>query len=279
MDDGCALPIDAEAPLPAARPGGLAAAIVERLQPAASSVKVAEVRIGLGYTAVLLEDQRFGLAYTFRDLAQGGCAVFHGALPLRGRPVAELLGLLESRDAIEAGVGLACANALVNQDQESYLTGDVLEHLAVRPDDRVGMVGYFGPLVEALQRQARTLTVFERIAEPTGVLRPEAEAFAVLPECEVAIITSTTIITHAVDRLLEAAAGCREIVLLGPSTPLITDLLAARGVTLASGVVATNPAGVLEVISEGGGTRQYRSHVRKVAIRTRGHARAREATG
>jgi len=45
--------------------------------------------------------------------------------------------LLESHDAIEAGVGLACANALANRDEPGHTEGDILEQLDVRPEEDV----------------------------------------------------------------------------------------------------------------------------------------------
>ena len=51
--------------------------IIDSLLDQSSAIKVVDVRIGLRYTAVLLEDDRIGLAYTFREEAQSGCSVFH----------------------------------------------------------------------------------------------------------------------------------------------------------------------------------------------------------
>jgi hypothetical protein len=48
------------------------------LSPAANHC-VADVRVGLGYTAVQLDDGRCGLAYTFRDDIQEGCCVIKAA--------------------------------------------------------------------------------------------------------------------------------------------------------------------------------------------------------
>jgi len=94
-----------------ARNQSIARRLIEALGDAARAVDVAEVRIGLGYTAVRPSDGAAGVAFTFRDLARGGCSVFHGLRPLAGRRAAELLPLLDSADPIEAGVGLACPNA------------------------------------------------------------------------------------------------------------------------------------------------------------------------
>jgi uncharacterized protein (DUF4213/DUF364 family) len=253
---------------------GVHARIVSGLLGAAREADVADVRIGLGYTAVRLADGRAGVAYTFRDLARGGCSVFDGIRPLAGRRAADLLVLLESHDAIEAGVGLACANALANRAGAGYLEGDVLQQLEIRPEDDVAMVGHFGPLVEALRERARSLTIYERVAEPTGSLRPQEEAPAGLARCQVALITATSIITHPVDGLLEAARSCRQVALLGASTPLIAEAFDSVTVTMLSGVVVTAPDEVLRVVSEGGGMRQFGPHVRKVTAKMSSLARA-----
>lgn len=241
--------------------------LIAKLTDTARAATVVDVRIGLGYTAVELSDERTGVAYTFRDQAQGGCSVFHGLRPLVGRSAADLLPLLESPDAIEASVGLACANALANQHHPAQIEGDILDHLAVGPDDEVSMVGNFGPLVAELQRRARSLTIFERVSTPTGLLRPQEEAASALPRCQIALITATSIINHTLDALLDAACVCRQVALLGASTPLVAEAFEATAVTLLSGVVVTSPDEVLRVVSEGGGMRQFSPYVRKVTMK------------
>lgn len=252
----------------------VASRIVTSLLGAAASARVADVRIGLGYTAVLLDEGRAGVAFTFRDLAPGGCSALAGSAPLRDRPAGELLALLDSADTIEASLGLACANALANHDRADDLEGDILDHLELRSDDRVGMVGHFGPLVEPILATARSLTVFERVDRPTALIRPPEEAEAELSHCQVALITATSIINHTVDGLLRAARGSREVVLLGASTPLLPQAFATGEVTLLSGVVVRAPAEVLRVVSEGRGMRQFGPHVGKVTLRVGGRCEA-----
>jgi len=247
--------------------GATAKRLIAGLTNAAQTVVVDDVRIGLGYTAVKLAGDRTGVAYTFRDQAQGGCSVFHGLRPLVGRSAADLLPLLESPDAIEAGVGLACANALANHDDPAQLGGDILDHLAIGPEDEVGMVGNFGPLVAELQRRARSLTIFERVSPPTVLLRPQEEAISMLPRCQIALITATSIINQTIDALLDAVRGCRQVALLGASTPLRANAFAATNVAMLSGVVVTAPDEVLRVVSEGGGMRQFSPYVRKVTVK------------
>ena len=128
------------------------------------------------------------------------------------------------------------------------------------------MVGHFGPLVNAIQERAGSLTVFERIDLPAGLLRPTAEAFDILPRCQVALITGTTIINHTIERLLQAAGQCREIIVLGPSTPLLPEAFKEERVSLLSGVLVKDPPAVLQVVSEGGGMRQFSPFVQKVSL-------------
>jgi uncharacterized protein (DUF4213/DUF364 family) len=257
-------------PLEPATGSSLAARIVRRLLDSAMDSRVSDVRIGLGYTAVVLADGRAGVAFTFRDRATGGCSVLDGIRPLSGRIAADLLVLLASEEAIEAGVGLACANALANRGEARHLEGDVLDHVELRPDDHVGMVGHFGPLIGPIQARARSLTVFERVSQPSGLLRPREEAYGALPRCQVALVTATSVINNTVDGLLEAARGCREVALLGASTPLLPEAFGAEELTVLSGVVVMDSDEVLRVVSEGGGMREFGRHVRKVSVRVAG---------
>jgi len=244
----------------------VATRIAELLQPVSREARVAEVRIGLGYTAVQLDDRRTGVAYTFRQQAQGGCAVFHGLRPIAGRSVADLLPLLESTDPIEAAVGLACGNALANHHGTIYQHGDILEQIDLGPDDRVAMVGNFGPLIAPLQKRARSLTVFEKVKEPQGYLRPAEEAEDYLHRCEVAMITGTSIINHTIDGLLDAARDCRVVAVIGASTPMLPKAFAATTASLLSGIVVEQPSELMRIVSEGGGMRQFKGLVRKVNL-------------
>jgi len=83
-----------------------------------------------------------------------------------------------------------------------------------------------------------------------------------MPRC--LVITSTSIVNQTIDRLLEAACNCREVVLLGASTPLVPPAFAGTPVTLLSGVVVLDPGEILRRVSEAGGTRSFKGHVQKL---------------
>jgi uncharacterized protein (DUF4213/DUF364 family) len=237
------------------------------LETEARHLQVADVRIGLGYTAVVLEDDRLGVTFTFRDAVRKGCAVISDQKPLIRRPAWDLLMFMESSNLFEAGVGLACANALANNRPARFRDGDILDHLDLKHTDEVAMVGRFGPLIRPLKQRARSLSIFERLNQSCGELRPAEDAYEVLPRCQVALITATSLITHEIDRLLQSAQGCREVAVLGASTPMAPEAFKSTNVTLMSGVVPEDTHKILRVVSEGGGFRQFKQYVRKVSLR------------
>ncbi len=240
--------------------------IQEQLMPRAKGIVVRDVRIGLGYTAVLLENGRAGVALTFHERLTKGCTVFKGLHPLAGRQACDLLSLLDSKDLIEMAVALATANALANTIRDDLLEGDILEYVQIGPQDKVGMVGYFAPVVPRLKEKTSSIMIFEKIKKKKGDLLPEKDAYQLLPQCQVALITSTTILNRTIDNLLGAARSCREVVLLGASTPLVPEVFAGTPVKFLSGVVVTGPEEILRIVSEGGGMRLFRENVKKVNL-------------
>lgn len=241
--------------------------IRDLLMPETEGVRVEDVRIGLGYTAVRLEDGGTGVALTFLPEAKKGCTVFSGLDPLAGKEAPELLAFLTSRDPVEAAVGLATANAVVNRRRQEMFEGDILDSLTLYPDDHVGMVGFFAPVLPRLKKITASVSVFERIPQKQGDLIPAREAYRLLPRCQVALITSTTLLNHTVDGLLEAATACREVILLGASTPLIPHGFAGTPVTGLSGVIVNRPLDILRIVSEGRGMRYFKGSIKKVNIR------------
>jgi uncharacterized protein len=237
--------------------------IQEVLADRCGQLRVSDVRIGLGYTAAQLEDNRTGVAYTMGRDKFRGCSAFEGNKPLAGRPAADLLGFLASDNPIQSVLGLAVANALANDNPRTSIKGDVLNAVEIRPSDRVGMVGFFSPLVGVLRGKGIEVEIFEEQSALSEGLRRASEAATRLLSCQVAIITSTTIINNTIDGLLKAAEKCRETVLVGSSTPLVPEAFEGTPVTMLSGITVDDPDGILRAISEGRGTRFFGPFVTK----------------
>jgi uncharacterized protein (DUF4213/DUF364 family) len=157
---------------------------------------------------------------------------------------------------------------LANNQPEGMINGDLLQVMEFDPEDMVGMVGFFAPLVAPIKNRVRSLKIFERNPHPPKGVLEENKALEFLPQCQIALLTSSAIINHSIDDFLHAASSCREVVLLGASTPLIQEILHQTPVTCLSGVCVTRPQEILNTVSEGGGMRQFRGSIEKVNLKS-----------
>jgi uncharacterized protein (DUF4213/DUF364 family) len=233
----------------------------------AAGHRAIDVRVGLGYTAVTLEDGRCGLAFTLHEKEYESCTVIAEAGTLAGRKASELLPWMQQPDVTACAVGLATANALIDIPQGA-VEADILDLLPVGSEDSVGMIGYFGPLVEPIRQRAQALHIFERKPIPDLGVLPDSAADDLLPNCQIVVLSATTLLNHTIDGLLDHCTKAREIAILGPSTPFLPELFRKRGVTILSGVQVVDGPRVLRVVSEAGGMRSFGKAIRKLTVHT-----------
>lgn len=225
----------------------------------ATDLEVEEVRIGLGYSAVKLNNGQAGLAWTPSNKGSG-CTHLHAAGTLSGKPAGELLSGLVEDNALLRALGVATANALVSSPTPGAFTGNALDPLGITSKDHVAMVGYFGPLVRELNQGGCRLDIIELDSTRPGVLTPQEGKLA-LANCDVAILTGTSLITGTLDDLFVSLGNPRGVVLLGPSAPLCPEVFADTPLTQISGARVLDCDSVFRVISEGGGTPLLKHHV------------------
>ena len=94
--------------------GTILAKLYEHILPEAKNIKVADLRIGLGYVGVRLDNGSAGIAAVLFDALPHGCTVMPTAGSFAGSPAQDLLKfLVEGKNPLEIALGLACANALI----------------------------------------------------------------------------------------------------------------------------------------------------------------------
>ena len=230
------------------------------------------------FCGVMLDDGGVGAVNICRAVCGEPLPQLGQFLPEGGTSAVNALAAWASPE--QAAVGLATANALANRSvrdggrwDEASIGGDLLDVLELKPQDHVGMVGCFTPLVEGLRRQVHQLSIFERTPRLVPGLLPEDQAPERLSACSVALITATTLMNGTIDALLAATCHCREVVLLGPSTPLVPEVFAdpPRRVTILAGAVVTDPERLLQIVARDGGTRDFKDSMAKVNVRVTKH--------
>jgi len=230
--------------------------LVEKGMDLAGDQVVTDLRVGLAYTAVEVSGRDVGLAYTFRHDIGPTCTAIKEAGEITGRAAKELVGWIEKGDLLSHAVGLATLNALLQPCLPESQGEDFLSFLTIGPHDRVGMVGFFAPLIKPIQRRCGELLIFEReIKKGKGLLNPE-EMRLRLPRCSIVVLSATTLINQTFDQIAKYTGGSREVVLLGPSTPLIPDVFEGTPITYLAGVQMVDGKRSLKIVSEGGGTQR-----------------------
>ncbi|QGP93915.1 Putative heavy-metal chelation [Neomoorella glycerini] len=207
---------------------------------------VKEVRVGPFWTGVW--SRYCGLASTTFNHEHENCFPVGEAGSLTGRSARELCRYATSASLLEATIGLAAINSLLEVDIEQCQDINAGELLIERgAGKRVAVVGHF-PFVPRLRRVAKELWVLER--RPQSGDLPADTAGIVIPRADVVAITGTALINGTMESLLKLCRKDSLVMVLGPTTPL-TPLWFDYGVDLISGTRVLEPEVVLRFVSEG----------------------------
>ena len=213
-----------------------------------------EVRVGRFCTAVW--SRACGLASTggLGD-HEHGITFVPDAGSLAGRSALELAGLAYSDSPLEAGIGLAAINSLLEVDEtlcREINAGDLLVERG--RGKKVVLVGHF-PFVPALREAAARLWVLELRPQP-GDMAAE-EAVAIVPQADIVAITGSAFINHTIEGLLALCRADSLVMVLGPTTPL-SPVLFGHGADVISGTQVVDPELALRCLSQGATFRQMR---------------------
>jgi hypothetical protein len=218
-----------------------------------------EVLTGAYWTAVV--SRGCGLASTFRDEGHPHEKGVKNVGRLTEKSALELANYSLSDYAMEASIGMAAINSLIEVDEQRCVEKNASRILTEKGEGKdVGIVGHF-PFIPELKKRARNLWVFEQRPKE-GDLGPES-AQAILPRCDIVGITGTAFINHTLEELLRWSEG-KFILLIGPTTPL-TSFLFDYGIQVLSGTVVVEKEEAFRCISQGATFREVRG-VRRVTM-------------
>jgi len=218
---------------------------------------VQQILVGAFWTAVVLETNppRCGLASTLRAESGGPWPPVVRAGRLMERSGRELAEMLRSERILEASIGMAAANALLEVDEtglhEVNAERIVMEQGAGR---RVAIVGHF-PFIDRVREAASQCWVLELHPGPGDL--PADLAAEVLPQADVVALTGTSLLNHTFDDLMDLCRPDAFVLLLGPSTPL-SPVLFDAGVNALSGTRVDDTEQVLFSVGQGATFRQIK---------------------
>jgi len=240
--------------------------LIDFLRSRAIKHEIVDIRVGLCLTAVLLDSGRCGLASTLvRQLPH---PFPHLKPEILYCKTLRCLELSTSDNFLMSAIGMATVNALSGISRDALSEGNALQFLDVNETDTVGMIGSFLPLIPELRKRSKVLYVFERYPiDGLKEYKPDWAEPTLLPGCNVVIISGTSFINKTVDGILPLCGKARTVAIIGPTTPMIPDVLKDHGITLLSGMEVIDPQNLLKAVSLGANTQGIREWVRKINIR------------
>ena len=215
---------------------------------------VKDIRQGVFHTGVLTRN--CGLAATLpRDVLRQKPPMIKEPGFLLDKGPRELAHLAYSQSILEAAIGMATVNSLLEIEEDSCTELNAAEIIKEKGKGKmVAVVGHF-PFIPKIREIAREVWVIEKNPEEGDL--DESAAEDLLPQAEDAAITGTALTNHTLDHLLELCSPGAYVILLGDTAPL-TPLLFDHGVDAISGTKVVNPELALRCVSQGANFRQIR---------------------
>jgi uncharacterized protein (DUF4213/DUF364 family) len=244
--------------------------------------RIMRLAIGVGSTAVQIDDGCVGLSFTLADSAvtphwAGIAPSFPEAGKAYGSGVYSLLKYVDSDQLFLRCVGLATVNALSQSIikrgmYETTPVGEVTEVLGIQKGEKVVLMGAVKPMLKGLVEKAGKLYVHER-ADPTPFKTPGVTFGTDLKPVETAdllLIASraTLLLEQQLKSVLSKAKNAREIVVMGPNYCMIPDVLFQSGVTRIAARKLTNNEEAVQITMEGGRRNGF-NHISKYYTITR----------
>lgn len=167
-----------------------------------------------------------------------------------GKSLKELARACKSWNLREAGFGMAAVNAYYNTPAQLEALG------AYEPFDNyctdgldllgkhIGVVGHLN-MPKSIYEQAASVRILERSPRPGDY--PDSACDWLIPQCDVVIMTASTLVNKTLPHLLELCKDAYTI-LAGPSCPMCPQLL-ELGIDRIAGLVITDVAGMKEKIA------------------------------
>lgn len=170
-------------------------------------------------------------------------------------PLDTLLAKLASPKLAERALGLGAFNALSQYvfRLANYQAPDRQREANTRTEQtKLGMVGYFCPLVERLTAKQQTVVVLEQ--QPERVLPHPLVQLVTTPvelaDCGEILCTASTLINHSLDSILAACEQAESFSLIGPSAGGLPDVVFARGVDSVGAIHFADAEALLHLLTD-----------------------------
>ncbi len=198
-----------------------------------------------GISYVLLPDSSAGDYRALKSQSFIGIRPEHYAGAFGGTdPVQNMLGL--------ASINAICQHVMRISRYTPGLADDSLGLMSIENGDRVGMVGFFPPLLKYLHSRNAELVIVEKNEQLVGRYPNLHVTLDVteLNSCNKVLCTGTTLLNDTLDNVLLQCTAADHISVLGPTAGYFPDPLFALGVHVLGGRLVNDGMLLLQLIAE-----------------------------
>ncbi len=194
------------------------------------------------FGAILLEDGSIGIVYIKLNPGIREIGDTYDLSKYIGVNALVLANEFNSSSEFEKTLGMAAINAIsqffFKKTQFNFdFTTDSLGLLNLKSGDIVGMIGFFPPLVQQIERLSLKLIIIEK--NPNLLKKSEKWEVSLDPsklsECNKILCTSTTILNDSIDDILKHINKAEKFSVIGPTAGFLPDPLFDRGVNVVGG--------------------------------------------
>ena len=215
-------------------------------------VPVRSVCIGAHWTAVC--STHCGLAATIiGEEVHDHTIVVRDAGHLHEKSAQELAGYALSKNPLEAGIGVAAINSLLEVNEQNASEIDAADLLMEKGAGKtVALVGHF-PFIQKLRERVGNLQVLE--IHPGEDEYPKEAAAEIIPRADVVGITGSSLVNHTMDGLLDLCDPNALVIVLGPTPPL-SPVMFEHGADIIAGSRVIDGKSVLAAVGQGASFKQ-----------------------
>jgi len=208
-------------------------------------VPVRSVLVGVHWTVVC--SRHCGMASTLMSNHSHGHSQVKDAGRLHTKTARELAEYARSDNPLEASIGVAAINSLLEVDESSAVEINAFDVLTRNGHGRnVALVGHF-PFIPKLRPAVGQLWVLEQ--HPAEGDYPAEAAAELIPQADVVAITSTALINQTLSGLLALCRPDALVMALGPSTPL-SPVMFNHGINILSGSRVVDESAVQRTVAQ-----------------------------
>jgi len=228
------------------------------------------------FGAVRLQDDSIGIIFIGLTHNTKEKALNFKTETLKGTSPSHLAKEIESKDLFRKTLAFGAINAI----SQSFLkkinyafdfTTDSLGLLNLNKEDKVGMVGFFPPLVKRIENMNIPLVIIEkkeRLVQKNEKWEVSLDP-SLLKKCNKVLCTSTTVLNDSIDDILFYCQNTEKISMIGPTAGFLPDPLFDRGVDVIGGTYVSNPSLFIERIQK---NKRWRDSTIKYCIQTKNYA-------